>query len=221
MIVFSCARVPKHTSLPALTEKLRQAFVSGENEEYFREILQSENEDSVRERVTALLSLAFLLEELGVSKESRQALILKRADCGKPYFECSDISFSLSHSRGCVAAVVSDEGEVGIDIECSSVSDARAERISSRFFPKAISSAPINTNEFLREWTRCEAAAKLRGLPLAEYLKCKREGSPQGDEGIRYFEYTAYGHPVTVCTYSTASEIKKAASPFADPAKRK
>ena len=65
------------------------------------------------ESAAAYMLLSFAVRSLGYGALPR----VLRADGGKPYFEDSDISFSLSHRPGAALAFISDEGEVGADIE--------------------------------------------------------------------------------------------------------
>lgn len=58
---------------------------------------------------------------------------IKRNEYGKPYLSDGDIYISLSHSEGAVAVTLSDEGEVGVDLQ-SEISPERAERLDKRFF---------------------------------------------------------------------------------------
>lgn len=58
---------------------------------------------------------------------------IKRNKFGKPYLADCNIRISLSHSDGTVAVALSDEGEVGIDIQAE-IDERRAERLKDRFF---------------------------------------------------------------------------------------
>lgn len=58
---------------------------------------------------------------------------IERNKYGKPYLADSNIHISLSHSDGSVAVCLSDEGEVGIDIQ-SEIDERCAERLKNRFF---------------------------------------------------------------------------------------
>ena len=57
---------------------------------------------------------------------------LRRGEFGKPEFEHLNISFSISHRGDDVAILLSDEGEVGVDLECL-IDEKRAVGIESRF----------------------------------------------------------------------------------------
>ncbi len=58
---------------------------------------------------------------------------IERNEYGKPYIADGNIHISLSHSDGSVAVCLSDEGEVGIDIQAE-IDESRAERLKNRFF---------------------------------------------------------------------------------------
>lgn len=75
--------------------------------------------------------------------------LLKSVD-GKPYltysknFPAPKIFVSISHSEGACAVALSDEGEVGVDIQCE-IDSSRYERLSSRFLSDVeIKSEDIN-----------------------------------------------------------------------------
>lgn len=51
---------------------------------------------------------------------------------GKPFFENSDIFFNISHERNLVALIMSDEGEVGIDLQSLPENVVSREKISER-----------------------------------------------------------------------------------------
>ena len=58
---------------------------------------------------------------------------IERKEKGKPYFSpACGVYFNISHSDGAVAVVLSDEGDVGIDIQ-SEISLEREKRLKNRF----------------------------------------------------------------------------------------
>ena len=61
---------------------------------------------------------------------------------GKPYLERDGerfpVEISLSHTDSLAAVILSDEGEVGVDIE-TEIEEDRAERLADRFFSSGIS----------------------------------------------------------------------------------
>ncbi len=58
---------------------------------------------------------------------------LLRTENGKPYLKNCNISISLSHSDGIAAVCISDEGQIGIDIQ-SEISPEKQEKLERRFF---------------------------------------------------------------------------------------
>ncbi len=73
---------------------------------------------------------------------------IARTRDGKPYFAGgeSDANFSISHTEKYAVAVLTDEGECGIDIECES-SAHRAERIEGRFLSTVDFALPPTANQ--------------------------------------------------------------------------
>ena len=96
-------------------------------------IENSKNDEVRLERYTAYSTLFFALFELYGKKD----LTLCRTDSGKPYLiengNASKIQISISHSDGLVAVALSDEGDIGVDIQ-SEIDKSRAERLEKRFF---------------------------------------------------------------------------------------
>ena len=58
---------------------------------------------------------------------------LLRTENGKPYLKNCNISISLSHSDGIAAVCISDEGQIGIDIQ-SEIAPEKQEKLERRFF---------------------------------------------------------------------------------------
>lgn len=57
---------------------------------------------------------------------------IERTSSGKPYFSDSKLKFNISHSYGVIAITISDESEVGVDIQ-GSVNEEKADRLEKRF----------------------------------------------------------------------------------------
>lgn len=57
---------------------------------------------------------------------------IKRGECGKPYIEGSPVKFSVSHRKGVALVALSDEGEIGTDIELC-LSEERMMGIGKRY----------------------------------------------------------------------------------------
>lgn len=87
---------------------------------------------------------------------------------GAPYLpEHPELHVSLSHCRTAVAAAVSTEGKVGIDIECRRrIGDGLMERVCTADELAAVHAADDPVMAFLRLWTRKEAVLKCRGTGI-------------------------------------------------------
>ena len=99
------------------------------------EFISSTKNDSLRaERFLAYTSLLCGLKafyDIDIAS-------VKKDPEGKPYLvydndNAPEIHISISHSEGTVAVSLSDEGEIGVDIQCK-ISAERAERLKDRFF---------------------------------------------------------------------------------------
>ena len=98
---------------------------------------------------------------------------------GKPYFDGrDDMFFSISHCRDAVAAVVAEE-EVGIDIE--EIGRYRESLVRYTLSDEEIDGINgikgVDKEEFMRLWTRKEAAFKFYGTGITHEIKdiLKRE----------------------------------------------
>jgi 4'-phosphopantetheinyl transferase len=128
-------------------------------------------------REDARVALHAILERI-----AGRPVVLDRLPQGKPYLrELPHIKFNLSHTKGRALVVVSEDVEVGVDIErIRSMSDVA--RIAERFLPPgdaevlAVTPMPDREREFFRRWTRAEALWKAAGLGL--YCAGK---TPDGD----------------------------------------
>jgi phosphopantetheinyl transferase len=96
------------------------------DEASLKRIKETKNEQRYKERLAAYSLLSF-----AVGGES-----ISFSESGKPYLCDGGKFISLSHTSGACAVAVSNEGEVGVDIElyCEE-SERRAESAASRFFP--------------------------------------------------------------------------------------
>ena len=109
---------------------------------------------------------------------------------GKPYVPGKPF-FSISHSDGLTVLAVSHEGHVGIDIE-------RIDRVTPRIIQKVshFDTAAASQTELAREWTRVEAALKLKGTGFySDPLKME-------EAGIFYSSCVFDGHVIT-CASAT------------------
>ena len=85
-------------------------------------------------------------------------------DAGAPCIEGRpDLHVSISHCRAAVAAAVSSEGAIGIDVESRRrIGDGLMERVCTPDEIYTIHNASDPTMQFLRFWTRKEAVLKMR-----------------------------------------------------------
>ena len=101
---------------------------------------------------------------------------------GKPSIKSSDpqvrtLSFSLSHTRGCVACAISSNAALGIDVERSDQS-RRVEEIADRYFSENEAawmrqcSDELRNVRFAELWTLKEAFLKAVGVGLFGSLTC-------------------------------------------------
>jgi phosphopantetheinyl transferase len=92
-------------------------------------------------------------------------------DNGKPYLISSGISFSLTHSKEMAGAIISENHEVGIDIE--KISD-RVLKVEKKFLhPYEILMLPEEKTERIRlltlMWSVKETVFKCFGLPAIDF----------------------------------------------------
>ena len=110
-------------------------------------------------------------------------LTIERNEDGKPYFKNAPYFFSISHSNGIVAVVLSDKN-IGIDIEwLNKTRDFLS--LSKRIFSNEEQKKIINSNDlptdFYSIWTKKEAFAKLTGNGLASIFRQDIENSVRFD----------------------------------------
>ena len=91
--------------------------------------IESKNISHQRDRICAYTTLLCSLKLFfGIGDA-----VIERSPDGKPYLVGhSNIHFNISHHDGVIAVCLSDEGEVGIDIQ-SEIDELRAERLEERF----------------------------------------------------------------------------------------
>jgi phosphopantetheinyl transferase len=100
---------------------------------------------------------------------------IERNEYGKPYLADSDIRISLSHSNGVVAVCLSDEGEVGVDLQ-SEIEPERAERLKERFF----TSLEVKNENISTEYYYCDLSgedAEIYSITLPDFQPCATDFS--------------------------------------------
>ncbi len=148
-----------------------------ENRGYLSALIGTPHTEVRRQRLTALLCLLSLMEE--VVPELLPSLRLYRDDKGRPYAQSTSepslsFDFNLTHTDTHAAcALLLGYGKVGIDAEAL-IPAEKAKKISTRFFTPAEQTYLQTvtedrfTHEATRLWTAKEALSKQdgRGFPL-------------------------------------------------------
>lgn len=145
---------------------------------------KTKNEKAKRERIYAYSTLLLSLKKLF---SIDNPIILKNEN-GKPYILGSKVYFNISHSDGVAVVAISDEGEVGIDVQ-SPVCEEKEKRLCTRFLNNieikndcfSISyflcengelrkfTPELSTkNDFLSRWTFAEANIKCKGKTFSD-----------------------------------------------------
>jgi 4'-phosphopantetheinyl transferase len=115
----------------------------------------------------ARAALRIILEKL-----AGRAITLDRLPQGKPYLPAfPHLKFNFSHTKGKALVAVTEEVEVGVDIErLRPMPDVAG--VAERFLPPGDAEAlagmpePGREREFFRRWTRAEALWKAAGVGL-------------------------------------------------------
>ncbi len=205
MTSLTYCKIPTNASCEELLTRVRKLFPHADNAPYFDEINSRKNTESKKESLSALLLLGALLREFGTDASD---LSLKRNENGKPYFDnAPSLHFSLTHSSGYAAAVLSDTCSVGLDLERSKISPEKAEKLAKRFFSDSeiseISQIPTN---FSKIWTKKEAYSKMRGVTLAEHILAER--SAKYDQNSAFFVFWDIDDaPLTLCAERAIKDI--------------
>ena len=120
-------------------------------------------------------SVAYSLLQKMLSSHKITDYEISRNENGKPYIDGANIHFSISHTDGLCAVVLSDT-EVGIDCEkIDSGFLGRVEKFSKRYFTRSeqneIESSENKLQKFFEIWTRKEAYIKKFGLNASHISK--------------------------------------------------
>ncbi len=155
-------------------------------------VTETKNVTRRRESVFSYLLLAYAYYE---NFKAPLPPVMKDEN-GKPYFADGNIYFNISHSDSIAAVIISDESEVGIDvqntsqriserliekIEKESVCIEKSESLTEPVFLKAENgkiipftprvSGAAREDSFFRKWTEREALAKADGRGLSYISK--------------------------------------------------
>lgn len=141
-------------------DKIQALFPDSEMDRY-----KGRFETAKESILTRLIIFDFLSKHCHINTK---LLKIKYSDSGKPYFEDSDIHFSLAHSGKTVFIAISFHGIIGIDFEfISKKKDFK--KLAKRFFhPEESSFLDVCKEEdladlFLKMWIKKEAIVKCLG----------------------------------------------------------
>ena len=209
MIVLLSSKLPECISQDEMLTSLSTLFPAKGNNIYFKSKTSEKNDEGSRESLYALIILSKALPLLP-TKVDMSRLIFKRDKGGKPYFDHSNIKFNVSHSKGYVACCVSDECDVGIDIEASYITPEKARKLAKRFFTSEEAAKIEQCPEsFARIWSEKEAEAKFTGKDLCILLNEQKsdQAQPKSEAEICFHRFKTNNIPITVCTPSHFSTI--------------
>jgi 4'-phosphopantetheinyl transferase len=124
------------------------------------------------DRVRAVTTRAALRRLLGSRlRRPPQSLLFVYGPHGKPSLpQAPHIQFNVSHAGSYALIAVSNEGEIGVDIErCESALDLDALRVHVSSYVER--TAGDNVSGFFELWVVKEAVLKALGLGIAEHLQ--------------------------------------------------
>lgn len=109
-----------------------------------------------------------------IYKQNPYNKILKHTEYNKPYFDDDKIQFNISHSGEIVVCALSDEHELGIDIEIVTdvtLTDFRSQLTENEW--KKITLSANKNDSFFEYWAQKEAVIKTHGhglsIPLTSF----------------------------------------------------
>ncbi|OXA90088.1 4-phosphopantetheinyl transferase [Flavobacterium hercynium] len=109
-----------------------------------------------------------------IYKQNPHTKIIKHTEYNKPYFDNDKIQFNISHSGEIVVCALSDEQEIGIDIEIVSdikIADFRSQLTENEW--QKIALAANANHSFFEYWAQKEAVIKTHGhglsIPLTSF----------------------------------------------------
>lgn len=165
-----------------------------------------------------------MLAEIFAKKFNTPCPIIKKTEQGKPYFEASDIHFSISHGKGLAAVLLSNEGECGVDIE-PQIESVTAEMIESRFLSESLPITPLLRDvevvfgrKMAKEMSSCEAEK----APHRDTDKLGAMGENDPKIGLQTLAVTSYEElPTTAKWTHLEAMLKLSGYGFSDFSKRK
>ena len=167
---------------------IKNAFGFGKSE--IARLASIKNEKRFCESACTLAALGELLDkEYGGIRYN-----IIRDTNGKPYFEDSDLTFSLSHSDSVAVAAICDEKHTPIGVDIEKISDQKnASKLAERYFNSAEKSnfykSERSPNAFFEIWTKKEAYAKMTGDGIASIISNPHENPERTAQIISYEFY--------------------------------
>lgn len=159
--------------------------------------LRHRKEQGRRECCLSYLLLQDMLrDDFGIRQQPEFAV----GEHGKPSLSCG-IAFNISHCRRAIACVVSDEEDVGIDIECNGrYTESLADHCMSAEEKSAIAGAADPDMEFTLLWTRKEALLKLTGEGITDDLRTVLQSDRMRGVQITSHANTEKGYAWSIAT---------------------
>ncbi len=169
-------------------------------------IEKTKNEKKRAERSLAYTTLLYSLESFFSVKDP----VIERNQNGKPDLSSCDIHISISHCDGVAAVAMSDEGDIGVDIQ-SGIDEDKAKRLGERFL-SAISVKQDEVNikyfsidftdkgacfnkimlenddsiDFLSKWVYTESMIKAFGLSFSDISKINEISHSTDTKTVKY-----------------------------------
>lgn len=129
-----------------------------------------ERKKSEGDKINSLLSQLLVLSE--ISRRTglpTRKISFRLGTNGKPYLRDGELWFSLSHTRGAVAAAFCSDNEIGVDIEL------RSRKINPDMYRRVLSAEELSKTrsdaDFIRFWVQKEAFLKRLGLGITRELR--------------------------------------------------
>lgn len=180
--------------LSLLSEKTKEYIESGKNESHRAE------------RRLAYLTLISSLKAF-YNIDNPEITVSEQ---GKPYIKDKAVYFNLSHSNGMAVVCLSDEGEVGVDLQ-SEIDSERAERLKERFF----ASLEVKNESVGAEYYYCELLgedAEIYRITLPDFQPCEADFSARWVSAESIMKLTGRGFAdadrVSDLKKDTKTEIK-------------
>lgn len=148
--------------------------------EQVRYIMKTQHEQGRREKTATYQLLLEMMHHNGFQKEFP---IIVHGEHGQPLMRNFPmLHLSMSHCRRAVGVALSDEGPVGVDVECRRhVSQGLIERVCCDEERAQIAQSVDPEMEFVRIWTRKEAYVKYLGTGIQDHMQdTEKQASERG-----------------------------------------